>query len=162
MAHFYQMFLTSLEVGIFITLLKEKDTELLGTAKGSDRATTQMLITQVLHALVPTGLLCSRSKPQATITDPPLDSTFHHPFYFTRIRTCQFCALDLGWKILLTYLKGKNALGLWILVSILNIIIGTSLVAQWLRLHTSTAGDTVLIPCHGAKILHAVWCSKIQ
>ena len=51
MAHFYQMFLTSLEVGIFITLLKEKDTELLGTAKGSDRATTQMLITQVLHAL---------------------------------------------------------------------------------------------------------------
>lgn len=33
MAHFYQMFLTLLEVGIFITLSKEKDTELLGTAK---------------------------------------------------------------------------------------------------------------------------------
>ena len=37
----YQMFLTSFEVGIFITPLKEEDTERLGTAKVSNRATTQ-------------------------------------------------------------------------------------------------------------------------
>ena len=32
---------------------------------------------------------------------------------------------------------------------------GTFLVVQWLRLHTSTAGHTSLIPGHGAKTPHA-------
>ena len=32
------------------------------------------------------------------------------------------------------------------------------LVVQWLRLHTSTAGDRGLIPGQGTKILHAAWC----
>ena len=32
---------------------------------------------------------------------------------------------------------------------------GTSLVVQWLRLLTSTAGDTGSIPSQGTKILHA-------
>ena len=34
---------------------------------------------------------------------------------------------------------------------------GTSLVVQWLRHHASTAGDMVLIPGRGTKILHATW-----
>ena len=36
----------------------------------------------------------------------------------------------------------------------------TSLVAQWLRLHTSHAGGTGSIPGQGSKIPHAVWCKK--
>ena len=34
---------------------------------------------------------------------------------------------------------------------------GTSLAAQWLRLHTSNAGGTSLIPVLGIKILYATW-----
>ena len=37
---------------------------------------------------------------------------------------------------------------------------GTSLVIQWLRLHTSTAGGTGSIPVQGTKIPHAVWRSQ--
>ena len=39
---------------------------------------------------------------------------------------------------------------------------GTSLVVQWLKLWASTAGDTVLVPGQGAKILHAAQCSQKQ
>ena len=38
-----------------------------------------------------------------------------------------------------------------------SICIGTSLAVQWLRLHTSTAGGTGLIPGQGTKIPHAAW-----
>ena len=34
---------------------------------------------------------------------------------------------------------------------------GTSLVVQWLRLHTSNAGGAGLIPGQGTKIPHAAW-----
>ena len=37
----------------------------------------------------------------------------------------------------------------------LKVVWGTSLPVQWLRLHTSNAGDTALIPCWGTKIPHA-------
>ena len=37
---------------------------------------------------------------------------------------------------------------------------GTSPVAQWLRLHTSTAQGTGLIPGQGIKILHAAHTTK--
>ena len=42
----------------------------------------------------------------------------------------------------------------------LELIIGTSLVVQWLGLHTSNAGGVGLIPGHGTKIQHAVWCGQ--
>ena len=35
--------------------------------------------------------------------------------------------------------------------------LGTSLAVQWLRHRASTAGDMVLIPGRGTKILHATW-----
>ena len=38
--------------------------------------------------------------------------------------------------------------------------IGTSLMVQWLRLHTSTVGTMDLIPCQGSKSLHAVGCGQ--
>ena len=38
--------------------------------------------------------------------------------------------------------------------------LGTSLVAQWLRLHASTAQGTGLIPGQGIKILHAAYTAK--
>ena len=37
---------------------------------------------------------------------------------------------------------------------------GTSLAIQWLRLHTSTAGDQGSIPDWGTKILHATQCGQ--
>ena len=37
---------------------------------------------------------------------------------------------------------------------------GTSLVVQWLRTHTSTAGGMSAIPGWGTKIPHALWCSQ--
>ena len=37
---------------------------------------------------------------------------------------------------------------------------GTSPAIQWLRLHTPTAGSTVLIPGQGIKIPHAMWRGK--
>jgi len=37
---------------------------------------------------------------------------------------------------------------------------GTFLVVQWLRLHTSTAGCTSLIPGHGTKTPHAAHTVK--
>ena len=37
---------------------------------------------------------------------------------------------------------------------------GTSLVVQWLRFHSSTAGSLGSIPGWGTKIPHAVWCSQ--
>ena len=37
---------------------------------------------------------------------------------------------------------------------------GTSLVVQWLRLHTSNAEGMGLIPGQGTKIPHATWCSQ--
>ena len=37
---------------------------------------------------------------------------------------------------------------------------GNFLVVQWLRLHTSTAGDTGPIPGWGIKILHVMWPKK--
>ena len=37
---------------------------------------------------------------------------------------------------------------------------GSSLVVQWLRLHTSTAEGTGSMPGRGAKISHAVWCDQ--
>ena len=37
---------------------------------------------------------------------------------------------------------------------------GTSLVAQWLGLHASTAGDMGVIPGWGTKILRATWCGN--
>ena len=37
---------------------------------------------------------------------------------------------------------------------------GTSLAVQWLRLRTSTAGGTGLIPGRGTKIPHAVRCGQ--
>ena len=39
-------------------------------------------------------------------------------------------------------------------------IIGTFLVVQWLRLHTSSAAGVGLIPGWGTKILHASWCHQ--
>ena len=36
----------------------------------------------------------------------------------------------------------------------------TSLMVQWLRLHTSAAGGTGLIPGRGNKVLHAAWCAQ--
>ena len=39
-------------------------------------------------------------------------------------------------------------------------IAGTSLVAQWLRLHTANAGGGGLIPDQGSKILHATQHSQ--
>ena len=36
---------------------------------------------------------------------------------------------------------------------------GNSLAGQWLRLHTSTAGGTGLIPGQGTKVPHGVQCS---
>ena len=41
-------------------------------------------------------------------------------------------------------------------VSIKKYLSGTCLVAQWLRIHTSTPGDTGLIPGLETKIPHAV------
>ena len=38
-------------------------------------------------------------------------------------------------------------------------IAGTSLVVQWLRLRTSTAGGVGLIPGGRTKIPHALWCA---
>ena len=43
------------------------------------------------------------------------------------------------------------------LLFILKIIIGTSLVVQWLRLQTSIAGGMGSIPGLGIKIPHAIW-----
>ena len=40
------------------------------------------------------------------------------------------------------------------------IVIGTSLVVQWLRLHASTAGGAGSIPGWGTKIPHALWYGK--
>ena len=37
---------------------------------------------------------------------------------------------------------------------------GASLAAQWLRLHTSNAGDTCSIPGQTTKILHSTWHGK--
>ena len=37
---------------------------------------------------------------------------------------------------------------------------GTSLVFQWLRLCTSTAGGMGSIPGQGTKIPHSAWCSQ--
>ena len=37
---------------------------------------------------------------------------------------------------------------------------GTSLVVQWLRLHTSSAGGMGSIPGRGTKILHVVQCGQ--
>ena len=37
---------------------------------------------------------------------------------------------------------------------------GTSLVVQWLRICTSTAGGIGSIPGQGTKILHAMQCSE--
>ena len=37
---------------------------------------------------------------------------------------------------------------------------GTSLVVQWLGIHTSIAGSTGSIPGQGTKIPHALWCSQ--
>ena len=37
---------------------------------------------------------------------------------------------------------------------------GNSLAVQWLRLHTSTTGDTGSIPGWGIKTLHAMWPKK--
>ena len=51
-------------------------------------------------------------------------------------------------------------LGLEILLSLKNVLknvmYGTSLAVQWLRLHTSTSVGTVSIPGRETKILHAV------
>ena len=41
----------------------------------------------------------------------------------------------------------------------MKVMVGTFLVVQWLRLHTSTAGIS-LIPCQGTKIPHSVQCSQ--
>ena len=41
-----------------------------------------------------------------------------------------------------------------------NSSLGTSLVVQWLRLHTSTANSTGSIPGQGTKIPHAVLCNQ--
>ena len=41
-----------------------------------------------------------------------------------------------------------------------NIISGTSLVVQWLRLCAPNAGGMGSIPGLGTKIPHAVWCSQ--
>ena len=38
--------------------------------------------------------------------------------------------------------------------------IGTSLTAEWLRLHISNAGDMSSIPGWGTKIPHAMWCGQ--
>ena len=38
-----------------------------------------------------------------------------------------------------------------------NLVYLTSLVVQWLRLHTSKAGGAVVIPGQGTKIPHAAW-----
>ena len=40
------------------------------------------------------------------------------------------------------------------------IMMGTSRVDQWLRVHASTSGDTGLIPGQGTKTLQASWCSQ--
>ena len=37
---------------------------------------------------------------------------------------------------------------------------GTSLVVQWLRLHTSNAEDMGSIPSQGTKVSHVVWCGQ--
>ena len=39
---------------------------------------------------------------------------------------------------------------------------GTSLVVQWLRLHTSTSGGVGLIPEQGSMILHATQCGQTK
>ena len=41
-------------------------------------------------------------------------------------------------------------------------ILGTSLVVQWLRFHTSNAGVMGSIPAQGTKIPHGTWHSKIK
>jgi len=41
-----------------------------------------------------------------------------------------------------------------------SVALGTSLTGQWLRLHTSTAGDMGLIPGLETKIPHAAWRSQ--
>ena len=41
-------------------------------------------------------------------------------------------------------------------VGIKNVFIGTSLVIQWLRLHTYTAGTESSMPARGTKTLQAV------
>ena len=41
-----------------------------------------------------------------------------------------------------------------------SLALGTSLTGQWLRLHTSTAGDMGLIPGLETKIPHAAWHSR--
>ena len=40
--------------------------------------------------------------------------------------------------------------------------VGTSLMVQWLRLHTSPAGVMGLIPGQGTKILHAMGVEKVD
>ena len=44
--------------------------------------------------------------------------------------------------------------------AILKSFSGTSLVVQWLRLHTSNAGGRGSVPGQGIKIPHATWYSK--
>ena len=41
-----------------------------------------------------------------------------------------------------------------------RVVFGTFLVAQWLRLRASKAGDAGLIPGQGTKIPHATWPKK--
>ena len=41
-------------------------------------------------------------------------------------------------------------------------VVGTSLVAQWLRLCASTVGGMGSIPGGGTKILHAAQCGQIK
>ena len=55
-----------------------------------------------------------------------------------------------------------KALGLLpeILMLALKLYMGTSLVVQWLRCHTSTAGGMGLIPGWGTKIPHDTWCGQ--
>ena len=53
----------------------------------------------------------------------------------------------------------EDSLDEWIDIFI-PIPMGTSLVVQWLRLHTSTVGTMDLIPCWASKSLHAVRCGQ--
>ena len=46
------------------------------------------------------------------------------------------------------------------IVSSINDVGRTSLVVQWLRLHTSNAGDAGLIPGWETRIPFATWCSE--
>lgn len=119
----YQMFSASFAIRVIIIPFYRRGYWTLHNCQHKQSAMTQTFISLFLDAPVLTMPSVVPRRPEAIVAGPSLCFRFHHPFYVTWIRTFQFCALALGWEILLTDLKDKYQLGLWILTSVLNKII---------------------------------------